>query len=95
MEIKINEEVVLKLSDTQVKILKHDIAEEIFYQDIARRVQFIIMEKYKRSLQRIKQEWEPRLKESGRKSIPLDDEKFCELVFSSKEYADKQTRTVN
>lgn len=95
MEIKIDDKVTLTLSDTQVKILKHDIEESIFYEDIGRRLQFIIMEKYKRSLERIRKEWEPKLKDSGRKLIPLDDEKFCELVFSLKDYADKQTRKVN
>lgn len=92
MEIKIDDLIALTLSETQVNILKHDISEDIFIQDISRRLQFIIMEKYKGCLSRIKQEWTPKLVDMGRKSIPLDDEKFCELVFSLKEYADKKTR---
>lgn len=95
MEIKIDDKIVLTLSETQVKILKHDISEDIFDDDIARRIKFIISEKYQNSLKRIKQEWEPKLKDMGRKSIPLDEEQFCEVVFGCKDYADKKTRELN
>lgn len=95
MEIKIDDKIVLTLSDTQVKILMHDISSDIFEEDIARRLKFIIMEKYQACVKRIRQEWEPKLKELGKKTIPLDEEKFCEIVFECKGYADKKTRELN
>ena len=92
MEIKIDDQVILKFSDTQVKVLQHDISEDILQEDIARRIQYILGHKYNEILKRLRKEWEQKFKLLGLKSIPLDDEKFCELVFSSEEYQDKKTR---
>jgi len=95
MEIKLDDKIVLTLSETQVKILMHDISSDIFEEDIARRLKFIIMEKYQGCVKRIRQEWEPKLKELGKRTIPLDEEKFCEIVFECKGYADKKIRLTN
>ena len=94
MEIKIDDQVILKFSDTQVKVLKHDISEDILQEDIARRVQYILGHKYNEILKRLRKEWEEKFKLLGLESIPLDDEKFCELVFSREEYQDKKTRVL-
>jgi hypothetical protein len=92
MEIKIDDQVILKFNETQIKIFKHDISEDILLEDLARRMTYILAEKYKEIVKRLRKEWEPKFKASGRETIPLDDEKFCELVFASKEYEDKKTR---
>lgn len=92
MEIKINDEVILKLSDIQKKVLMNDISFDIFEEDIARRLCYIIMHKHDQSLKRLQEEWTPKFKDMGKNSIPLNDEKFCEMVFNTKGYEDKQTR---
>lgn len=92
MEIKIDDQVILKFSDTQVKILKHDISEDILYDDFERRIKYILSQKYIEIVKRLRKDWEQKFRAQGMDSIPLDDEKFCELVFQSKEYKDKKTR---
>lgn len=93
MEIKINDEVILKLSDVQKKVLMNDISSDIFEEDIARRICYIVMHKHDQCMKRLQEEWTPKFKEMGKDSIPLNDKKFCEMVFNTKEYADKKTRS--
>lgn len=92
MEIKLNGKVILTLSDVQKKVLMNDISSDIFEEDIARRVCYIIMHKHEQSIKRLQEEWTPKFKDMGKASIPLNDEKFCEMVFNTKGYEDKQTR---
>lgn len=92
MEIKIDDQVIVKFNETQMKIFKHDISEDILYEDLARRMTYILLEKYLEIIKRLRKEWEPKFKSQGVDSIPLDDEKFCELVFANEEYKDKKTR---
>jgi len=92
MEIKIDDQVIVKFNETQMKIFKHDISEDILYEDLARRIAYILSEKYKEIVKRLRKEWEQKFKAQGIDSIPLDDEKFCELVFANNQYQDKKTR---
>lgn len=43
-------------------------------------------------MKRLKSEWEPRLKNKGIQSIPLDDDKLAELIFSQPEYRNRKQR---
>jgi archaellum biogenesis protein FlaJ (TadC family) len=92
MEIKIDDQVIVKFNETQMKIFKHDISEDILLEDLARRMTYILSEKYKEIVKRLRKEWEQKFKEEGLEYIPLNDEKFCELVFESADYEDKKTR---
>lgn len=92
MEIKIDDEVILKLSETELKTLMHDISADILKEDIARRLKYIIMHKHAECLKRLKLEWTPKFIEMGKESIPLNDEKFCEEVFACDSYECKKKR---
>ncbi len=92
MEIKIDDQVVLSLNEIQESVFKHDIHEDILLEDIARRIKYILEQKYNEILKRLRKEWEQKFRAQGVESIPLDDEKFCELVFTSSDYEDKKTR---
>jgi len=92
MEIKIDKKIILKFNETQMKIFQHDISEDVLYEDIERRINYILMTKYTEILKRLRKEWEQKFKDQGMEFIPLNDEKFCELVFASEGYEDKKTR---
>ena len=92
MKIRVDNDQVYELTETQKKVLKNDINADEFEDDIKRRVRWVVEHKYGSSLKRLKDEWIPKLKESGVQSIPLNDELFAELVFAHKDYKDRKLR---
>jgi len=94
MEIKIDDKVIFTFTEQQKKIIQNDISEDIFNEDMERRIKYILMHKYESCLNRLKSEWMSKLKENGEKSIPLEDEEFCELVFSQSNYQSKKKRSL-
>jgi hypothetical protein len=92
MKISVDDQELFTLSETQKQVIKNDIHEDIFEDDMKRRLQYILNHKYERCMIRLKNEWVPKLKESGEKSIPLDDDAFASLVFSHPEYKDRKSR---
>lgn len=95
MKIYLDDQLVFELSETKQKILKNDIAEEDFIDDIKRRLEWVIDHKCNKCIQRLKDEWIPKLKESGVKSIPLDDCEFAQVVFNRSEYRDRSSRNAD
>lgn len=91
MKIKVDNEEVLNLSETQKKVIQNDIHEDIFNDDMKRRVRYILMHKYEECLKRLKKEWEPKLKERV-PSFPSNDEEFAELIFAQPDYKSKKHR---
>jgi len=92
MKISVNDEHLFTLTETQKKVIKNDILEEIFEEDMKRRLHYILTHKYERCFLRLKQEWEPKLKDSGVKYIPTDEAEFAELVFSHPQYKNRSQR---
>jgi hypothetical protein len=95
MQVHVDGKKVLDLNDTKIKVIKNDIHEDEFQSDMCRRVNWIVQHKYERCFQRLKQEWEPKLKAIGVKSIPLDDDEFAELVFSQPTYSSRKQRELD
>ena len=91
MEIKINNEIVLALSETQKKVIMNDIPQEIFEEDMKRRVHYILTHKYERCLHRLKEEWMPKLKERMQ-TVPTSDEALATLIFSQPDYKNRSQR---
>lgn len=93
MKISVNDKELFTLSEVQEKVIKNDIREESFIEDMTRRLKWVILEeKYKKCFERLKSEWEPRLKAAGYKMIPTDEEEFAVLVFSQPEYKSRSQR---
>lgn len=86
MKFSVNDKVVFELSETQVKVIQDNVFSEKFEKTMGERVKWVIERKFLDSLKHLKEEWIPKLKQAGVEAIPLDDEKFAELVFSQKEY---------
>jgi len=92
MKISVNDEELFSLSEVQKKVIKNDIHEEIFDEDMKRRLQYILMHKYEQCFKRLKSEWEPKLSSKGVPMIPTNPDAFAELVFSQQEYKTRSQR---
>ena len=94
MKVSINEKEILNLSETRKNVIKNDINEELFDEDIARRIEYILMHKYQNCMDRLKNEWIPKLKLLGIESIPLNDDMLAEMIFSQPEYKSRKERDI-
>jgi len=92
MKIYINNENIFELTETKKKVIKNDILEEEFEQDIKRRVRRALERKYKNCFTRLKAEWLPKLKTMGIKSVPTDDDELAELIFKQPGYKNRNQR---
>lgn len=98
MKISVDDKELFTLNETQKKVICNDIHDSIFDEDMKRRLNWVLMHKYERCFERLKREWEPKLKAAGVQSIPLDNDKFAELVFAQPEYknrADREKLSIN
>lgn len=92
MKISVDGKELFTLSETQKEVIKNDIPSDMFEEDVKRRLKHILIHKYENCYKRLKEEWEPKLKASGIKAIPLDDEEFAKLVFSHPHYMNRSKR---
>lgn len=92
MKISVDGVEILTLSELQKNVIKNDILDDIFDADMKRRITYILLHKYERCFGRLKEEWEPKLKEAGLESVPLDNDKFAELVFKQPNYKSRSQR---
>lgn len=92
MKISVNEKELFTLSDIQKKVIQNDIPINIFEDDIKRRLHSILMHKYERCFDRLKQEWDTKLIANGVKMIPTDPDAYAQLVFSQPGYKNRSER---
>ena len=92
MKVKVDDQEIFELTPMQIKCIENDIPRSECKADLYRRLEYILKHKYEQCFKRLKAEWEPRLKGKGIQSIPLDDEAFCEMVFSQPDYKDREAR---
>lgn len=86
-----NDKEVFSLSDVRKKVICNDISCDLFEEDMCRRAAYLLNHKYEQCMKRLREEWMPKLKGKV-DSVPLDDDKFAELVFSQPDYMDRKAR---
>lgn len=91
MKFQVNNKEVFELNATKQKVIQNDIPSEIFQEDMERRVRWVAEHKYERCLQRLKQEWEPKLAKTHA-SIPTDPDALAELIFAHPDYLSRSQR---
>lgn len=94
MKISVNDKELYTLSETQKKVIKNDIHDDIFEDDMKRRLNWVLMHKYERCFARLKKEWDQKLVANGIKSVPTDPDEYAQLVFSQPNYKDRKAREV-
>lgn len=92
MKISVDDKELYTLTETQKKVMKNDIHDDIFDDDMKRRLQYILMHKYEQCFKRLKAEWEPKLAARGDQFIPTNPDDFAELVFNHSEYKNRSQR---
>jgi len=91
MDICVDGEPIMTISETKKKVMQYHINKEIFENDVKRRLQWILTHKYQQSFQNLKADWEPKLI-SRYSSIPTDPDALAELIFLQPDYKDKSAR---
>ena len=94
MKISVDDQECFCLTETQKKVIMNDIHADEFEADMRRRMEYILMHKYERCMERLKSEWMPRLKASGVTSAPTDDQQLAELIFTQQEYKGRKEREI-
>ncbi len=92
MKIKVDNIDLFELSEMQKNVIKNDIHDDEFEDDMKRRLRYIIMHKYEECFKRLKSEWEPKLAAQGVPQIPTDKDAFAKLVFSQSNYKNRSAR---
>lgn len=92
MKISVDNNELFTLSETQKKVIKNDIHDDLFDEDMKRRLNWVLTHKYEQCFERLKKEWEPKLAASGLQSIPTNPDAFAELVFSHPNYKSRKQR---
>ena len=92
MKVSVDGKDLYSLNETQKRVICNDIPDEEFIADMKRRVRYIWEHKYERCFKRLKDEWEPKLKENGVDAIPLDNDAFAQLVFAQANYKSRSAR---
>lgn len=92
MKISVNDQELFSLSETQKKVICNNVHGDEFDADMRRRLEWVLMHKYEQCFKELFNEWLPKLKERGIKSIPTDEEEFAKLVFEQSDYKCRKTR---
>lgn len=94
MKISVNDQELYSLSDIQKQVIQHEISEDLFDDDMKRRLYWILNHKYDEVFKSLKNEWEPKLAQRM-DSIPTDRDKFAQLVFSQPDYKNRKARDLD
>jgi len=101
MKITVDGKDCFELSETQKKVIKNDISDDIFEDDMKRRLEYILKHKYEQCFKRLHEEWcsakdgnRCKLAANGVDSIPTDPDKLAELIFAQPTYKSRKTRDI-
>lgn len=92
MKISVNDQELFSLSEIQKKVIKNDVNQDIFDEDMKRRLNYILTHKYEQCFARLKEEWDKKLVLNGVESVPTNPDQYAELVFAQPNYKCKKTR---
>lgn len=82
MKFQVDGKQILELTNEQKKILEWGIKKDPISEDLPRRVKWIITHKYDELFKKFKNEWDPKLRESGVRVVPTDPDEYTKFVFS-------------
>ena len=91
MKIQVDGKEIFGLSEVQEQVIMNDIQEELFYDDMCRRLEYVLTHKYEQCFERLKKEWESKLAERV-SSIPTNKDELAKLIFSQTDYKNRSQR---
>jgi len=83
---------LFELTDIQKQVICNDIPDEELDTDLKRRLEYILMHKYERCMERLEKEWVPKLVAAGATSIPTAKDALAEMIFAHPQYKNRSTR---
>jgi len=93
IEIKVNDALVLTISDDDIKILSDSIDSDLLVDDVIDRVKRIFKNKIDQSYSRMQKQWlDTLLKDESVTQIPADKNDFVDFVKARPDYKDKKQR---
>jgi len=92
MKISVNDVELFTISPVQEQVIKNNIASSSLGNDLGRRLQWIMMQKYEQCFNELKNEWDAKLAANGITMIPIDKDEYASLVFSQPNYKDRAAR---
>lgn len=92
MKISFNDIELFTLNETKKKVIMDEISEDIFEQDMKRRLQWVLEHKYEQCFKRLKEQWDVKFAENGVESIPVDKDAYARLVFTQGNYKNRKAR---
>lgn len=94
MKIQIDGQDVYELLPWQEAVIKNDIPNEIFVEDMKRRARYIWEHKFEQCMKRFEEEWMPKLRQDPNiTSIPSSQEAFVNMVLARPEYKSRSQRS--
>lgn len=94
MKVSVNDKEIFTLTDIQKKVICDAVPEEIFEEDMCRRLNWVLLHKYEHTFDIMKKEWEPKLREAGISMIPTDNDALAELIFSQPDYKNRTQKDI-
>ena len=91
MKISVDDKELFSINEIQKRVIMNEISEDIFEEDMMRRLLYVISHKYEQCFERLKKEWEPKLALRV-SSLPTNKEEFARLVFAQPEYCSRKVR---
>lgn len=91
MKIQVDGQDHFELSEIQKKVICNDIHADEFEADMKRRLQYILTHKYERCFERLKQEWDQKLKDRV-DAVPTNPDAYATLVFAQPDYCCRKMR---
>lgn len=92
MKISVDGVDLFELNETQKSVIKDYVHEDIFDEDMKRRLKWILHHLYEQAFNRLKAEWDQKLILNGVKSVPTDPDDYANLVFSQENYRCRKQR---
>ncbi len=95
MKISVNDQELFNLTDLQKEVMKNNIHEDIFEDDLKRRLHWVLLHKYEECFKELKYEWDQKLASNGIKMIPTDKDEYAQLVFAQSNYKNRAARELD
>lgn len=92
MQIKVDDVLLFELSEIQKKVICDNVNEDVFEEDMKRRLQYILMHKYEECMKNLRSKWRPVLISENASSITTDNDEFAQLIFQRPDYKSRKQR---
>jgi len=93
MKIQVDGQEVFQLEEWEKKVIKNDIPDEMFEDDMKRRLTYALKHKAERCFERLHAQWMPSLRDDPSvASVPTDKAAFVDLIMSRSEYKSRSAR---